>query len=127
MKKEEKKLTTQNTPAQGMVFAVPTAEGKLCAHFGHCDQFAIIETERGEIKGKTMHTPPPHEPGVLPQWLHEMGAHIIIAGGMGSRAQQLFVENGIKVVTGASMDTPEALVRQYLSDSLVTGGNVCDH
>jgi ATP-binding protein involved in chromosome partitioning len=127
MKKEEKKLSTQNTPAQGMVFAVPTAEGKLCAHFGHCDQFAIIETERGEIKAKTMHTPPPHEPGVLPKWLHEMGAHIIIAGGMGSRAQQLFVENGIKVVTGASADTPESLVRQYLSDNLVTGANVCDH
>jgi predicted Fe-Mo cluster-binding NifX family protein len=127
MKKEEKKLNTQKAPAQGVVFAVPTAEGKLCSHFGHCDQFALIETESGEIKAKTMHTPPPHEPGVLPKWLHEMGAHIIIAGGMGSRAQQLFVENGIKVVTGAPADTPESLVRQYLSDSLVTGGNVCDH
>jgi Mrp family chromosome partitioning ATPase/predicted Fe-Mo cluster-binding NifX family protein len=127
MKKEEKKLNTQKAPAQGMVFAVPTAEGKLCSHFGHCDQFALIETEEGKIKTKTMHTPPPHEPGVLPKWLHEMGAHIIIAGGMGSRAQQLFVENGIKVVTGAPMDTPESLVRQYLSDNLVTGANVCDH
>ena len=127
MKKEEKKLNTQKAPAQGVVFAVPTAEGKLCSHFGHCDQFALIETAQGEIKAKTMHTPPPHEPGVLPKWLHEMGAHIIIAGGMGSRAQQLFTENGIKVVTGAPADTPESLVRQYLSDSLVTGGNVCDH
>jgi len=127
MKKEEKRLNTQKAPAQGVVFAVPTAEGKLCSHFGHCDQFALIETESGEIKAKSMHTPPPHEPGVLPKWLHEMGAHIIIAGGMGSRAQQLFVENGIKVVTGAPMDTPEALVRQYLSDNLVTGANVCDH
>ncbi len=127
MKKEEKKLNTQKVPAQGMVFAVPTAAGKLCAHFGHCDQFALIETEEGKIKGKTMHTPPPHEPGVLPKWLHEKGAHIIIAGGMGSRAQQLFVENGIKVVTGAPADTPESLVRQYLSDNLVTGANVCDH
>ena len=127
MKREEKKLNTQKAPAQGVVFAVPTAEGKLCSHFGHCDQFALIETAQGEIKAKTMHTPPPHEPGVLPKWLHEMGAQIIIAGGMGSRAQQLFSENGIKVVTGAPADSPESLVRQYLSDSLVTGGNVCDH
>ena len=127
MKKEEKKLNTQKAPAQGVVFAVPIAEGKLCSHFGHCDQFALIETAQGEIKAKTMHTPPPHEPGVLPKWLHEMGAHIIIAGGMGSRAQQLFSENGIKVVTGAPADTPESLVRQYLSDNLVTGANVCDH
>jgi Mrp family chromosome partitioning ATPase/predicted Fe-Mo cluster-binding NifX family protein len=127
MKKEEKKLNTQKAPAQGVVFAVPTAEGKLCSHFGHCDQFALIETESGEIKAKTMHTPPPHEPGVLPKWLHEMGAHIIIAGGMGSRAQQLFTENGIKVVTGPPADSPESLVRQYLSDNLVTAANVCDH
>jgi predicted Fe-Mo cluster-binding NifX family protein len=109
------------------MFAVPTAEGILCSHFGHCDQFALIETKEGKIKSKTMHTPPPHEPGVLPKWLHEMGAHIIIAGGMGSRAQQLFVENGIKVVTGAPSDTPETLVQKYLSDQLVTGANVCDH
>jgi ATP-binding protein involved in chromosome partitioning len=127
MKKDETVGKTQMAAAQSVMFAVPTAEGKLCSHFGHCDQFALIETESGEIKGKTMHTPPPHEPGVLPKWLHGMGAHIIIAGGMGSRAQQLFVENGIKVVTGAPMDTPESLVRQYLSDNLVTGENVCDH
>jgi len=127
MQKDEKEREAQKAAAQSVMFAVPTAEGKLCSHFGHCDQFALIETEEGKIKAKTMHTPPPHEPGVLPKWLHEMGAHVIIAGGMGSRAQQLFDENGIKVVTGAPADTPESLVRQYLSDSLVTGGNVCDH
>jgi predicted Fe-Mo cluster-binding NifX family protein len=110
-----------------IIFAVPVAEGKLCAHFGHCDQFALIETEKGQIKGKAMHTPPPHEPGVLPAWLREMGANIIIAGGMGSRAQDLFNQNGIRVVTGAPQDTPESLVNQYLADSLVTGANVCDH
>ncbi|MEW6665856.1 MAG: iron-sulfur cluster carrier protein MrpORP [Thermodesulfobacteriota bacterium] len=110
-----------------IVFAVPMAGGKLCSHFGHCEQFALIETESGRIKGKTLHTPPPHEPGVLPKWLHEMGANVIIAGGMGSRAQQLFSENGVKVVTGAPADSPESLVHQYLTDSLVTGSNVCDH
>jgi predicted Fe-Mo cluster-binding NifX family protein len=113
--------------ADKVVFAVPVAEGKLCSHFGHCEQFALIEAEDGEIKGKSMHTPPPHEPGVLPKWLHELGTNIVIAGGMGSRAQGLFNQSGIKVITGAPIDTPESLVRQYLSDSLVTGENVCDH
>jgi len=120
-------LRKEESQMDRVVFAVPVVEGKLCAHFGHCDQFALVETENGKIKGKTLHTPPPHEPGVLPAWLHEMGAHIIIAGGMGSRAQGLFTQNGIKVVTGAPQDTPESLVNQYLLDSLVTGANVCDH
>jgi len=108
-------------------FAIPTAGGKLCAHFGHCDQFALVETEDGKITGQSMHTPPPHEPGVLPRWLHEKGAHIVIAGGMGARAQQIFNENGIRVITGAPTDTPESLVNHYLSEALITGPNVCDH
>lgn len=110
-----------------IIFAIPVSGGKLCAHFGHCDQFALIETENGEIKGQSMHTPPLHEPGVLPKWLHEQGADIIIAGGMGTRAQDLFNQNDIKVITGAPMDPPEALVNQYLSDLLVSGDNICDH
>jgi ATP-binding protein involved in chromosome partitioning len=110
-----------------IVFAVPVSGGKLCAHFGHCEQFAIIETEKGEIKNHSLHTPPPHEPGVLPKWLHEKGANVIIAGGMGARAQQFFTEMGIKVVIGAQSDSPEDLARKYLSDTLVTGANICDH
>jgi predicted Fe-Mo cluster-binding NifX family protein len=109
------------------VFAVPVSGGKLCSHFGHCEQFALIETENGKIKNETLHTPPPHEPGVLPKWLHDQGADVIIAGGMGGRAQNLFSENGIQVITGAPEDSPEALVNQYLSSTLVTGNNVCDH
>ncbi|MBW2015510.1 MAG: P-loop NTPase [Deltaproteobacteria bacterium] len=124
-KKEE--TNKMNESADKLRFAIPLAAGKLCAHFGHCEQFALIDTENGEIKGKTLETPPPHEPGVLPRWLHEIGADVIIAGGMGARAQQLFQENGIKVVIGAPSETPETLVGQYLSDSLITGANICDH
>jgi ATP-binding protein involved in chromosome partitioning len=118
---------TEGSDMNRIVFAIPLAGSKLCSHFGHCEQFALIETENGKIRGKRMHTPPPHEPGVLPKWLHDLGAQVIIAGGMGSRAQQLFVESGIKVITGAPMDPPESLVNQWLAGMLVTGENVCDH
>jgi Mrp family chromosome partitioning ATPase/predicted Fe-Mo cluster-binding NifX family protein len=111
----------------GTIVVVPVAEGKLASHFGHCEQFAFVETQNGEIKGTELRTPPPHEPGVLPQWLHQQGADVIIAGGMGSRAKELLNQNGIDVVVGAPTDTPESLARQYLSGSLVTGENVCDH
>jgi len=87
-----------------------------------------VETdEQNSIVSKTMLTPPPHEPGVLPAWLHEQGADVIIAGGMGSRAQQLFTQNNITVVVGAPAEQPEQLVAAYLSDTLETGDNVCDH
>ena len=110
-----------------MKFAIPLAEGKLTAHFGHCQEFALIEVENNEIKNKETLIPPPHEPGLLPQWLHEMGTDVIIAGGMGGRALDLFAQNGIKVVTGAPAWGPEDLVKSYLNNTLATGANVCDH
>ena len=121
------KKKDEEVPMEKNIIAIPVAGGKLCSHFGHCEQFALVETEDGKIKATTMHTPPPHEPGVLPKWLHELGVTVVIARGMGSRAQALFTENDIKVVTGAPMDSPESLVNQYLANTLITGDNVCDH
>ena len=111
-----------------MKIAIPVAEGKLAMHFGHCEKFAFIEAdEDGKIISNEELTPPAHEPGVLPAWLHEKGATHIISGGMGSRAQNLFAQNGIKVIVGAPSQTPEEIVEAYLNGSLATGDNVCDH
>jgi ATP-binding protein involved in chromosome partitioning len=107
--------------------AIPLAEGRLCNHFGHCKQFAVIRVKEGLIDGKEFHTPPPHEPGVLPRWLGGLGVNLIIAGGMGQRALNLFTENGIKVITGSPSHEPETLVQVYLAGTLVSGPNVCDH
>lgn len=108
-------------------FAVPLAEGVLCNHFGDCQQFAILSSRDGRVVHKELLTPPPHELGVLPQWLHETGVQVIIAGGMGARAMGMFNEFGIQVVTGAPALPPETLVGQYLNRTLRTGANVCDH
>lgn len=110
-----------------MKIAIPLEDGKLTAHFGHCQEFALIEVEGNEITKKETLVPPPHEPGVLPSWLHNLGTNIIIAGGMGGRALSLFEQNGIRVVTGAPSLEPEKLVQSYLNNMLVTGNNVCDH
>jgi len=112
-----------------MKIAIPVAEGKLSLHFGHSEQFALFEVDeqRKKIMSTRMVTPPPHEPGVLPRWLHKEGANVIIAGGMGQRAQALFAEQGIKVVVGAPAESPETLASQYLAGTLVCGANVCDH
>ena len=110
-----------------MKFAIPIAEGKLTAHFGHCKEFALVDVEDNQITNQRTLQPPPHEPGVLPRWLHQLGANVIIAGGMGQRAISLFAENNIEVIVGAPVLAPEALVQGYLDKTLRTGGNVCDH
>jgi predicted Fe-Mo cluster-binding NifX family protein len=110
-----------------MKIAIPLAEGKLALHFGHSKEFAIIEVNGSEIKNKEVLEPPPHEPGVLPQWLHDLNVDVVLAGGMGGRALQLFAQQGIKVLTGAPALSPEELVSQFTSNTLQTGNNVCDH
>jgi Mrp family chromosome partitioning ATPase/predicted Fe-Mo cluster-binding NifX family protein len=121
--KQEIKDRRSNT----MKFAIPLADGKLTAHFGHCKEFALIDVEENIIKKKEIVVPPAHEPGVLPKWLHELGVNVIIAGGMGNKAQVLFNEQNIKVVTGAEPLEPEELINSYLNNALVTGNNLCDH
>jgi len=107
--------------------AIPLENGRLCAHFGHCQQFAIIEVVNESIAAETYITPPPHEPGLLPGWLAEKVLTHIIAGGMGQRSLHLFKEQNIQVCVGAPSDTPASLVQQWIKGSLTTGSNTCDH
>jgi len=112
-----------------MKIAIPVAEGKLATHFGHCESFALIDVElqdRSLLQRQDV-AAPPHEPGLLPRWLAEQGVEMIIAGGMGQRAQDLFVRSGIKVYTGAPVDAPELLVKNFMAGSLSMGVNLCDH
>lgn len=112
-----------------MKIAIPVANGVLTNHFGHCENFALIDVdlEAMKILQRTDIVPPPHEPGLLPPWLAERGVSLIIAGGMGQRALNLFIERNIEVLAGAQVDTPEHLVADYLAGTLQRGGNVCDH
>ena len=110
-------------------FAVPTAQGQLCLHFGHCECFTLIEINEKtkQITRNETLIPPAHEPGVLPRWLGEQQVDIVIAGGMGQRAQMLFSQNGVNVLTGATVGKPEDIVTAYLNETLEVGDNICDH
>lgn len=109
--------------------AIPLANNELCMHFGHCEQFAIVEADEQtkKIIKTELLTPPPHEPGVLPRWLGSKGVNMVIAGGMGKRAQDLFAAQNVKVLVGAPAGTPEKLVTDFLAGKLKPGANVCDH
>lgn len=109
------------------LFAIPTNNKKLCPHFGHCVQFAIIETNDEKIIETKYINPPVHQPGVYPKFLAEKGVNTIISGGMGVKAQDLFNMNDIEVVTGINSDVPEILVNQYFAGQLESNGNFCDH
>lgn len=112
-----------------MRIAIPLADGRLAMHFGHCEKFALVEVDAQAkaIAGCEQMAAPPHQPGLLPRWLAEHGANVVIAGGMGQRARDLFESHGIEVLVGAPAEAPEVLVEAYLAGTLQPGQNVCDH
>lgn len=107
--------------------AIPLENGILCSHFGHCEQFAIIDADNNTISDESLVTPPPHEPGLLPAWLAEKGVTDVIAGGMGQRAIALFNQHKINVFVGAQLKRPKELATDLLNNSLAAGANYCDH
>ncbi len=107
--------------------AIPLENGRLCSHFGHCEQFAIIDVENETITSEELVTPPPHEPGLLPAWLAQKSVTDVIAGGMGQRALDLFAAQQINVNVGVQPKSPADLVKEWIDKTLKTGANVCDH
>jgi predicted Fe-Mo cluster-binding NifX family protein len=112
-----------------MKVAVPVVNDELAQHFGHCEEFAFyeVDAESGDVARMKSSPPPPHQPGVLPEWLKKQGVDVVIAGGMGSRAQGLFEQAGVDVVVGAELADPDIIVQQYVAGELSTGDNICAH
>ncbi len=109
------------------LFAVPTIDGKLCAHFGHCEKFAVLEVVKNNVVSEIFLNPPVHQPGTYPKFLADAGVSTIIAGGMGQKALDIFAQNNIEVFMGVGSDEPKILVADYLNNKLETSDNLCDH
>ena len=120
----------EDSPAgETVTAAFPVESGRVCSHFGHCREFVFLTADCGtaEVRERRVLEPPKHEPGVLPRWVSEQGANVVVSGGMGRKARDLFEKEGVQVVTGAPEREPEELLRDYLEGRLETGPNACSH
>lgn len=109
-----------------MKVAVACDRGTVSAHFGHCPEYRVFEVSDGKITGSTSLPNPGHQPGVLPGFLASHGVNCIIAGGMGPRAVELFKQNNIEVVLGATGDVDDVVLK-YMDGSLELGDSACEH
>lgn len=107
--------------------AIPVVKGQLNAHFGHTENFFIYDVQNLKSLNKEIVTPPPHEPGLYPKWLAEMGVTDVIAKGMGERAIALFNQNKINVFVGVPIKSPDEIVSDFIEGTLETSDNSCDH
>lgn len=107
-----------------MKIAVASLNGMVTEHFGYCESFSIFETENNVITKNESIPNPGHKPGFLPNFLNDMGVNVIIAGGMGGSAVNIFNEKGIEVITGAK-GSSESAANSYLQGALKSTGSIC--
>lgn len=104
-----------------MLIAIPKEGNVVCPHFGHCEEFTLYDTNTKTLKSVPN---PGHQPGVLPGFLKKLGAELIIAGGMGAKAQELFAQQGIEIIVGTSGSIEDVIAR-FEKGELVSSGEVC--
>lgn len=110
-----------------MKIALPTRDGRIDDHFGHCESYTIFTVD-GDRKITTVESMASPEgcgckSGVAPV-LAARGVTVMLAGNMGQGAVNVLSGNGITVVRGCSGDV-RAVAEAYLAGSLADSGDVC--
>ena len=118
------KILEKEGGGKKMKIAVASEKEMVTEHFGHCADFSIFEANNNEIVKSELIPNPGHKPGFLPNFLNDMGVNVIISGGMGGGAIEIFNEKGIEVIIGAK-GSAEAAVNSYLQGDLKSTGSVC--
>lgn len=106
--------------------AIATDNGTVSPHFGHCSGYTLAQMEDGRLVAKTFVANPGHEPGLLPRLLAGHDVQLVIAGGIGQRAQMLFSQQGIDCITGVTGPV-DAVLAALMAGKLAGGASLCDH
>jgi predicted Fe-Mo cluster-binding NifX family protein len=97
-------------------------ESAISFHFGRCPYFVLVDVEDGAVT-EVMAVQNPyyaeHHPGMVPPFIQSHDADVMVSGGMGRRAIELFASYGIQAATGAS-GTVQTALDAYLGGKLAT-------
>jgi predicted Fe-Mo cluster-binding NifX family protein len=107
-----------------MRVAISTDGEFVSAHFGRCPTFTLVDIEKGKVIKRTEVKNPGHQPGAIPQFLHQKGVNCIVAGGMGQRAVMFFEEYSIQSIVGVSGKVDD-VVKQLQKGALEGGESLC--
>ena len=111
-----------------MKIALPTRDGHIDDHFGHCHHYTIYTVENKEIIS-VEELPSPEGCGCksgIAADLQQMGVEVMLAGNMGEGARRKLESHNIKVIRGCKGDV-EAVIRGYLLGFIMDSGEGCDH
>jgi ATP-binding protein involved in chromosome partitioning len=109
--------------------AIPTAAGRLHDHFGGAKEFTLVDADpqMGVVLEQRVVPAPPHQPGLFPRWLREQGVQVVLAGGIGHQALNLFAEQGITVRAAQPDALVEVATAAFLTGCLTQAPTACAH
>ncbi len=109
-----------------MKLAISSENNQVAQHFGRCKEYTIVEVKNSEVKDKKVIPNPGHAPGAIPKFLNNKGCDLIIAGGMGRRAQGFFNDFGMDWIIGVQGDV-DKVIQDFINDELEVGDSTCTH
>lgn len=111
-----------------MKIAIPTREGRVDDHFGHCDHYTLFTVEGCRVVGSEP-LPSPEGCGCksgIAAELQERGVEVMLAGNMGEGARRKLESHNIRVIRGCKGDI-EAVLQGFLCGFILDSGEGCDH
>lgn len=103
-------------------------EAAVSGHFGRCPYYTHVDLDAAAIKQVSVIENPhydKHVPGQVPRFINEQKTNVMIAGGMGPMAIDLFGGFGIEVCTGVSGTVRDVLAAYFRGQ--VSGAAACAH
>ena len=109
--------------------AIPTREGRVDDHFGHCDHYSLFTIDDNKQVVSTERLDSPQGCGCksnIASVMQQMGITMMLAGNMGMGAFNKLSAHGISVIRGCKGDINDVL-KAYLDGKLTDSAESCDH
>ena len=112
-----------------MKIAIPTRDGRVDDHFGHCDHYTLFTVDDNKNITAEETLPSPEGCGCksnIASVLREQGVTVMLAGSMGDGALNVLNGQGIRVLRGCQGNA-RSLVEAYLKGFVLDSGEGCHH
>lgn len=111
-----------------LVVAIPTVDGKVDDHFGHCDHYTVFEIGKNQSIENEFTVPSGDGCGCksnIASVLSGLGVKMMLAGNMGEGAKNVLNDAHIQVIRGCQGDIHQVL-NDFLNGKLSDSGIDCE-
>lgn len=92
-----------------MKIAVTYSNGEVFQHFGRTEQFKVYEVEDSKVVSSTIVGCNGMSHSGVGMVVQQIGADVLICGGMGEGARNMICQMGIRLVSGITGDADRAV------------------